>query len=650
MEEGQLRHLIGGDEVEEPEGWRDFREDIERDYQRRMISNKFPLELTFVGGGYAKLRAAYIEAYCTTFTYACEQFYHGNWTNVCTGVLIVADVEFNLTRGTARVPIADDGVGARVNNNRDIEIFPTAVRTKNQDTISAVTELPLEVFDQFDAYLPATRRAYDWYACMQHCILSITDNQASLVSDWYEALPDAERYAVLTGFELRQPSVNGRSPAYNIDDLFNSLARPYNLWISVERSVDNEPVLRMEPEDYFFGSGVSMAFPFTDNLVQSINRDLLYQLVRVGSKNAIKNERDEPQYSLPFVGLRTFYKEEFHMEGECNTEKTLDLSTPFNIDDNSIYDAINNGSDKNDDEVFLIQYDKGTNQAVQGNYMGNPPFHYNEELLNLSVLQRYNLAAAGISNYGPTDNDFVAFKSIAQAFTVPIGGTSLAQLGFDQIISDVGGNYGNGTPTPVSIANSRYTAPVQGYYIFDTILNQNITSLTFSGGGTAVLSFTRRAIHRDSGGVQIGFNDFEGTLTLGENLQEYTFTPSFAFDMNAGDYAEVWIGYHWTLDGFFLSATAEVEVYDSVYQTSYNVTAGGEIPPFDADAYHNTKYEFQRHTPLTDWLQLKSDFGQQVLVSENDSMRIGYVRKVSRLVHNGETKWELVANRKQPNV
>ena len=54
--EGQLRHRLNGVVVEEPGGWPDFTEEIERNLEDRIIHLKYSNSLLFIGDGYDLLR------------------------------------------------------------------------------------------------------------------------------------------------------------------------------------------------------------------------------------------------------------------------------------------------------------------------------------------------------------------------------------------------------------------------------------------------------------------------------------------------------------------------------------------------------------------------------------------------------------------
>lgn len=674
--EGQLRHLVNGIQVEEPERYTDLKEEVERSVTNRLISGKFPFQLSFIGDGYALLRSYYLDDYCTIVPYELQQYVSGIWTRISLGEIIVADITFELTRGKANTTITDLGAGSRIMPNKDIVIYPSADKTKNGDDVTPAPALSIEIYDPAAAlgtYLSPARTGYDWLACMDHLVQSISDGRVTVVSDWYNALPDDERYAMFNGSEVRSHNTATFAPGFNFTDLFNGLARPYDLWAAVESNGD-DAILRIEPSAYFFGSGTGPSFPNTDGLEQSVDTRLLYQLVRLGSEGAVKNELADAAYSLPYITLRTFSKEEFHLEGTCNTDSILDLTNKFVTDTNAIEHAAINSSNGNDEKVFIIQYDQNTNKAVKGEYLdpGVPPYLYNPGLYNEQIINRYRLPAAGVVYYAPQTAEFRAEYTTANpsfqnlASTLGTDTTTTTQV-FDNDYAapnnDVANNWGNGTTqgNPVSSADSRYTAPAQGFYQFSELLIWEIAqntaqdALIIGSSTPALASIAARTIYSRFSSGNTLLQSAVYTSVFAEQVTQGTFEQTFqhGFSLNTGDYVVV--------TRLFISTPAQGTIFGpspsfstdvrflpgSSLFTSFVALGGGRLTPPDPDQYYATLLKFKRHLSITEWLAYKADISQQISVSENENMRIGYVRKISRTVHNGETEWEIICNRNQ---
>lgn len=709
MENGQLRHLLDGSVIQdEPGGWRDFTEDIDRNLDERIIHLKYPNTLLFVGDGYFYLRQRFNTAYCTEVGYACEQFWQGAWQRICEGVIIISDITWNLSKGTADAPITDSTVGARILNNKQVSTFPLAELSKSGEEIDPVPVIPLEVFDPSAAqgtYVATARNGYDWKLCMAHMVAFITDGAVGFRSDWYDALPDDERFALVNGVNLRTGQTDARPPEYTFKDLWAFAWKADNLMAGIEQTYAG-PVFRVEPDAYWYGNDSTVVLLHQEDLEQSIDTGLLYSAVSMGSQGAIKNEGIEPEYSLPFVGLRTFSEERYTLEGQCNTDNVLDLKLPFVVCSNAIEDAVVNDDDGNDDEVFVIQYDRTTGKAVKTDYLtsNGVPYLYNERFLNLNIIRRWRLPSSAVSYYSDQDAGFRAEQTYGaqgygQLFTQGAQGTQQFDVRwrFDNDYTapnyDGGNNYGNGTTqgNPVSGANSRYTAPVQGLYRFEAMMRIAVTSLgaqptLFPGpfpSSPPVPRFTAVL-------PTIIFKHFDGLNNL---LNQYVYGPAGinqlpvagvnttpiiavgSYDiirqqdiyMQATDYMEVWFqGDTWIganaptpiLGGpigipIASPANDPIQVSYGIMNTCYVrtvfvATFGGDIVTGEPDDYFCTKLEFSRFIDNVGWGEHRDDFSKAIRVAHDEStVRRGYLRSASRKVATGETEWELIANRNQ---
>ncbi len=706
---GQLRHLLNGSVItDEPGGWPDFTEEIERNLDERIIHLKYPNTLVFVGDGYFTLRQQYLDGICNEVGYACEQYWNGGWQRVCEGVIYISDIVWNLSKGTADTAITDTTVGARILNNKQVKVFPTAALSKNGEAITPVPPIALEVFDPAATeatYIAEERIAYDWGLCMAHLLSAISDNEVGFASDWYDSLPDTERFALINGVNLRTALADTRPSEYSLQDLWAFAWKSDNLMAGIEQTV-NGPVFRVETDAYWKGAPSGVVMLSQEDLEQSIDTDALYAAVKMGSEGAIKNEAIEPEYSLPYVGLRTFTEETYNLKGQCNTDNVLDIFLPFIVCSNAIEDAVVNDDDGNDEEVFVIQYDRTTSKAVKSDYLTNngAPWLYNERFLNINVVNRWSLPADGVSYFadvdaafraegtgttGPFSDDFTTGHTLGQ--TTPTYQTQ-ARHQFDNDYTapnfDPSNQWGNGTTqgNPVSNADSRYTAPAQGLYAFEVgqVLNVNQYSVTGSVGGVTV---NRAWVlpyvvfkHFNSANVLQG-SWTHGTATSGVSVESefpaidgvgsVTNVCTQEVYMQAGDYLEVWfdIGTWISLQangGGFVTQTPQVNIGPFVnvqhfieytlspgswVRTTYVATFGGSITAADPDGYFSTKLEFSRHIDNQQWAGLRGNFALSVDVGEDETTpRRGYIRAASRKIASGETDWELTANRDQTNV
>ncbi len=655
---GTLRHYIDGTLVEEPSGWEDLSEEVIRDLKNRIIYAKYPNSVTFFGSGYALLREAFELNLCTSLTYLLTFECGQGEQTVAKGVIYLTDIVWNLSKCSADTPITDTTVGATVLNNLKVPVSPTSQYSKNGVEIVAVAPIDLELFDPTDpvgTYLPDTRVVFDWLKCLKHCVAYITDNTCQVVSDWYDGLPDDQVSAIANGVHVRTFSASDAAPVYTFTDLWEAMWKAHNLMAALEYDTSGNPYLRIEPESYFWGQPGAIQFLDIEDLEQSIDTDRLYATVKLGSEGAIKNE--DSVLSLPYLNLRTFANEEYHLAGQCNTDNSLDLVNPFVIDTNAIENAVVNNDDANDEEVFMFQYDRSTSKAVKSPYLNNVgvPYLYNELWQNQLVMARWEVQANGVSQFGTFATGFRAEHTTGGTVTGPLAapaGTVNQTIGptldFNDDTNppneDPGGNFNAGT--------SRYTAPTQGYYQFQFDGNVSVVAFTTSGTPATYPRISIRAVFNiyDSGATLL-YSTEQATPQLNNTFSPPPADIPFSFVgggvMSATDYLEVEIWYD-TQTGFTPTQTITVEL-DNGYnlRTIFVAEGGGSFNEVDPNEYHVMKLKFSKSLDVDTWQAYKGNTADAIGVApDSGALRFGYVSSIKRTIATGKTEWELITNRK----
>ena len=657
-----MTFYLNGQEINKPKGWDGYTQSIERDFNRRFVMVAYPTTFTMEGGsGYEVLRALFLADICGIAIFEAFDICDGIRYQLVKGNIIITDCEWNLNKCTAEVNLVDDGIGARVENNWRIPIAPEAVVTKNGEALAPVVPIAVEVFDSAGAYLLDPRQCFDWLDCIQHAVLYMTDNLVTVQSAWYQALPDDERVALCLGYQLRvaDPGNVDRRVTYTFEKLFREAARRYNLWLAVKRDNFGNPFLVIEPENDVFNATQAFAMPWVDDLVQSVDTEQMFSAVDVGVTDARKNlDLVDP---LPFIPLLGFSVERLQFEGVCNIDSILDLRQEWNSDTNSI-DSVLGGNDDFDDDVFLIQYDRTTLQAVEGFYFQElAPSLYNEQMLNKSVLSRYSLPSAVGQNYGPVDAQFRASNPAGpyafQQFAVPplpfqVLFYSLLNTSIFPDDTNFPNNNAGGAWDPVL---NRYTAPVTGFYSFG--LQFDLRAQMFESIGTPAVSlnFQARMQRFDAVDTPIGP---PSVLNWTSNFADaITVTGSYPFNngaigvnMEAGDYV--------TFEMF----AAVARLFAGVAPPVIRVVVGGPnnaifttfVPPgggqvnVDPDAARIITYQFERLVGIADWQQLVNDPTLGVGVSpDGTTPRACHVMKAERNVLKGRTRFTLITNRTQ---
>lgn len=679
-QEKTFTHYLNGSVIPEPIGFVDFSDELVRDYKLRMIATKYPLDLVFTEGNYDLLRTMFLGGYCETADYRAVTTCNGEEFECVRGTIKIADIHWNLNKCEAKVPVADDGFGARIANNATIEATPTATKTKNDLDLEPVAPIDIMYFASVGGNL-GLRRSYDWLECMNHIVQLITDNEVVVESAWYDDLPNDERYSIVYGLEMRTATGTTPPPRITYAKTYDELARKYNLLAGIVRNGYGAPVLKIEPESYWNGDPQApLHFIYDqDDLIQSVDSERLYASMLLGSKVFIKDQTN--QFPYPYLTIRSFTEEVVNVVGTCNTDAQLDLTNDWIIDTNVIYDSIENGNDEYDDDIFLVQYNRISFTATEGRYLVplSAPLLYNEQLLNINVANRYDLQGNLAQYIGPQDLSFRAEFTTTPVtnqtydFIVPLSNgveyTSTRYVfkyndDYNSPNFDTGNAWGNGTAqgTPVTQGNSRYTTTSQGFFEFHTYDKWAVAKTAFSFGASTDLDTVseehtlRLEVERyDVGNTLQATYTFEDTriatgyTTTANLLRIYENDFFFQVPMEAGDYIIVNKVYRFKTqggDGVYLtsSQTNQFRILpDTFIETSFIATGGGVIEG-DPDNYRAVVHEFTRHVTDGVWDQIKNSPEGNINISTGPQpMYPGVPYVISRKVFTGETTWKLLS-------
>jgi hypothetical protein len=663
------QHYINGQEVTAPRGWDGAKQVLKRNIQARTLAVEYQGEVTFVGDGYDMLRGLFVSsAGCAIVQYEAYTMCGGVRVLAVRANIILADCDWNLNRCEVACSIVEDGIGARIANNGKVPISPTAERTKNGIPLTPVTAIPLQVFNSAGTYLPNTRAAYDYLECLQHAVRFMSDQEVTLQSTWYNALPDDERFSILTGFQLRtgaNTAPEDERLRYKWSDLFREIAIKYNLWIYVKRDVNGAPIVRLEREEDIYADTVAISLPWQDNLIQSIDQEQTWAAVEVGSEDGIANRgATDP---LPYLVLQGFSTEAFSFEGVCNTEAVLDLVSKWGICTNLINKVAIQSSSEHDELVFVIQYNRTTNQATIGDYFGAVAL-YNKALLNINVLNRYQLPSNVGQYFGPGVDNFRASATsngaIISDSTWPSLITANVPLNFDD----------DSTPPNFDPSNLwdttllRFTAPVQGFYALRVSRSFRVSSNTFAiglfGGNKYVTS--RITVRRfNASNVLQGTQIFNSTpQALGLIPQPAQFLIPATWIQPAGNYLHeiniqqvMDVGDYLLIDGAFVTTSVDplntgvIQFFDlvgSTIETTFIAAGGGTLTNIDPSAARVVTLTFSRLVDADTWADLVGNPTQAIRVAtDGGAWRTGHILSADNNLQRGEASWTLTCKRDQ---
>jgi hypothetical protein len=617
-----------------PKGLEDFEEEITRDAEVYGLIIKYPLSLTFWGDAYAYIWQKRKDFdYCGRIDIRLEFNPNGGiYSRVINAYIITADLTLNHTTKEIDVTIEDNNFGSLIKQNSKALISPLGNKTRNGANITPLSELSLNLFNATTGNnLSSPRKLFDLEDLFEYVISFLSDNTVNFQSDYLSNLPDSERIAIGSGINIRSASSSTRV-LISFKELMDFCHKKHNLWFSVEY-IGTQPVFRLEHESYFYGQQGNISLDFVKDLEESFNQEELFSTIKVGSKDAIKDQ--SLTYSLPYLPLLSFVEETYFSEGNCSVDIERDIVNELICDHNVIFDILNNGEVKYDDKNIAIQYVGATSTAHKGTYyfLGSAPNvrYYNEQMLNINVLQRF-VFANNLAQYidASTDNNMSAENAATIVLT---NGTPTSIPTPLTSTFDPSSRWDNGT--------YRYELPFNAvvFPVFQVQVKFNsgtsITALPF-------IDVTANIKRYNSSNV------LQETVTETRTLlvtEEVTFSFGQLMYMNPNDYINLEIV---TAATSVNTLTWNASVIDAFFRIGFASIGGGNLPIASPDEVKMIKFAYEVGSSLKDWSELCNDLKQGVNINTNGSNNtLAWVSNCKRKVKTGETTWELITNKRE---
>jgi hypothetical protein len=326
--------------VDEPIGLSDIEITIERDAEIRGLLVKFTSELGFIGSGYDALITKRDEGILTITDVLIQYQDSGVWKDLFEGIIFTADMSYNLTKKIATATVEDNSFTARINNNKNIDASFDVGKSKNGETITAVTPVDIDFFDPVDnlaTYFYPDIKCYKVFDCLEFIIAFMTDGNVGFESDFFDTGGDGSGYMITTGKILSGTDADD-ALVTNFEDLFNELSYRFNLSFSVSNA-SGSPVVKIEPNEDFYLEQDSVTLDNPKEILQTVDRARLYSNIEFGNNVYTEyNTLDNANYpTIPFFGHQ---EESYHVLGEANIDNTLTLTGSWSVDSNSIEQAI----------------------------------------------------------------------------------------------------------------------------------------------------------------------------------------------------------------------------------------------------------------------------------------------------------------------
>lgn len=650
----RLRILFDGTEVvETPIGWQDIVSTIKRVKEINSLFITTDAQLTFRNDGYDYLMVKYNQSFTTSVLVELQEYVAGTYQKFFDGKIFLKSAVIDREQCTIQVDIEDNSFYAKIDNNKSIEVFPFAEQTKNAASFPTDTAYYLapcayqqiQLFDPNDGSIlpinaPAySNAAYTVFDLFEYLISFMTDNQIGFISPLFGTGGNYEGLMVTCGIVLRQanPADTGTTeeefkenfPKISFQQLFTEVNKKIQIGMYVDYSY-TKPTIVID-RAYNLRTDVTMFRALNLlGLKERIDEQELFSSIRLGS-----TKTDNAQYDttttgetgllfpedISFVG---FKEEQFIVLGESNIDRELNLVSDWIISSNMIEQQLLHSLDGEEDSLFFIMCDLAgaTYTARQSNLDSNPlsfPVFYNLDLNGAAVMDNYfgGVPVSIVQYLGTSDNTCLAESdafsgnalSPLPAINYPVGFNN----DYTSPNHDVNNNWGNGTPqgNPVSIVNSRYTAPVSSIYIFRI----TIGSIAASSTNSNMTIFAN---------VYNAANVLQTTIFKQITNFNIIFNINVSFELpyiylNATDYV---------VPGF--SYAQDLTVFDNpMWFECINASGGDTYKPFDPADYPVVLHEWEYPLTYADFKALATtQTGQIEFARHNEYHYSGWIDTV----------------------
>lgn len=465
-----IRFIIDGQDRGQPLNPEEFGVTVNEDESITARVVSFDADLIFGGDVYSYLfqkltDSGYCELVNVRVDYLCGKI----WQKLVDGYIIVTESKFNYDKCQVSTKIYDQTFSTRINNNKSIPFSMNLTQTKNGQPVTPPIRPTVRIYNPatvpFSVYENAGT-GVSVYNALKHLVACMSDNLVDFESNYFAAPIGTPDMDVLT---------NGRNIRTDVDteivisfeELFSALRSKFNIGMGFEVQPNGRPLLRIEPESYFFQSSPSANLYNQSGIEMNFDTARLYASVQFGNDPVLEQNEssspNEPPQTLtftqtPFRGFRT---ESFGFTGECNTSNVLNLETAKVIFDcNTIEDIyrFNNTSYDNNNIILQCAFTAGVFnrfEVLQTDPYGIGQGVYNGRYTNL------NVSANWINGYPNSLFSFLQLPfnpaittAVYSAFTEPNFGWSIINTEYTSY-QEYNGDFYEHWNVPIT-ANTRF--------------------------------------------------------------------------------------------------------------------------------------------------------------------------------------------------
>lgn len=648
-----IKVWLDGSEVDCPTDWEGLTSVLKRDDTFNSVLFYQEGTLTFDGNGYTYLTGL-IETNGFCGAVQIDIFDHSEESNpiqIVKGTIFLSDISIDEYNCTAQCKIEDSSFYAMINNNKNIKCTVSSPYSKNQSDITEATNYLLKLYEppsDTTHWEVASVRVYEAFRVL---IAFMSDNRIGFTSDTFDLSGEWEGLTITSGEKIRkrdgsEATLGTPLPYFSFVELFNEINKRIPIGMIVENP-NTAPVIRIETLEYFYGQYANYEFSDVEKITTNFDTEKLYSIVKFGTANT------DTSVGLDFpedIDFRGFKEEEFHILGECNIDKTLDLQCDWTTSSNVIQSSFSASDDTYDKMLFLIDSIPVSNvygESTNANYLGvSPPKYYPNQLLtNDNIAARYlygvpNTIAHFIGVIG--DGLFKAYLSADQTY-LATGNDIFNPTGYDDVSFNTGGYYDGAT--------FKYTAQRGGQYSFKASISINIIGTT----GLPIVYWQLLFRRYDAGGALLETKDaFVGNYTSGLGINYYSDATIGGFIlgglpqqfiMNENDYLVVEFN-----KSVFASGDIDYKIKKSLSQTYFectdNTVGGGVYKFYDPFAYPIQQHLFEYSQTIDDFNTILANPTSSFrFYNSPENVRFAWIKELRYNHYKGLTSVKLITNK-----
>lgn len=381
--------------VNNPTTWADTNVGLEYDSANQITTLNHDIQHTWFEDGYNYLYNKWRNNdFCNLVNVTIESD-NGNSTQLLyKGVISIPECVFNETRRSVNVTIKDNSFGAKIENNKGVEIGLDTKLTKNKELISANPAFVFLFTPSDGAYLSDSCRGYSVHEAFKFLVGWMSDNEVAFRSDFFQT--GAGQYDwLVSGIDARNAGSFSEAPVVSFQDLFDVMRKLRNIQMGFEIAADGLPTLRIEERQHFISNTETVTLNDIDETELSFDANILYTSIRVGSDILRVEDCDNNNTNCSIfnnISYFGFEEEVYSLTGECvnGNELNLKIEDPFIVDPNKIQDIVEYNVDTYDDKILIIKRDQTlTQNAEQSDPLTLGQNWYNEAYTNKEIISRY---------------------------------------------------------------------------------------------------------------------------------------------------------------------------------------------------------------------------------------------------------------------